>query len=62
MGDFFKSVKFKIILCILALLVGIMIYSVTQDGVSIASSNFLGSIFKPVRSFLIQYPIKLKLR
>ena len=26
-----------------------MIYSVTQDGVSIASSNFLGSIFKPVR-------------
>jgi rod shape-determining protein MreC len=49
MGDFFKSVKFKIILCILALLVGIMIYSVTQDGVSIASSNFLGSIFKPVR-------------
>lgn len=49
MGDFFKSVKFKIIICILALLVGIMIYSVTQGGNSISGSNALGGIFKPVR-------------
>lgn len=49
MGDFFKSVKFKIIICILALLVGIMIYSVTQGGTSIAGSNLLGGVFKPVR-------------
>lgn len=49
MEDFFKSVKFKIILGILALLVGIMIYSVTKGGYSISGSSFLGGVFKPVR-------------
>lgn len=30
MGKFFKSAKFRIILCIVALLIGIMLFAVTQ--------------------------------
>ena len=32
MGSFFKSKKFRIILCVVALLIGVMLYAVTQDG------------------------------
>ena len=31
MGSFFKSKKFRIILCVVALLIGVMLYAVTQD-------------------------------
>ncbi len=51
MGDFFRSVKFKVILCILALLLGVMLYSVTQGGDTPLGSEALGKVFKPVRQF-----------
>ena len=50
MGGFFRSKKFRIILCIVALLIGIMLYSVTQDGYTLPTTGFLGKILNPVRS------------
>ena len=32
MGGFFRSKKFRIILCFVALLIGMMLYAVTRDG------------------------------
>ncbi len=50
MGGFFRSKKFRIILCIIALLIGIMLYSVTQDGYTLPTTGFVGRILNPVRS------------
>lgn len=47
MQDFFKSLKFKIIVGIMAVLVGLMIYSGTTD----ESGTFFESILKPIQSF-----------
>lgn len=51
MGEFFHSRKFKVILCIIALLIGIMLYSVTTGGYSSKSSSFFGTIFGPIQEF-----------
>ena len=52
MGKFFKSAKFRIILCIVALLIGIMLFAVTQKGytlpetgVSLKMQSFLPFLF-----------------
>lgn len=50
MGGFFRNKKFRIILCIIALLIGIMLYSVTQDGYTLPTTGFVGRILNPVRS------------
>ncbi len=50
MGNFFKSRKFRIILCIVALLIGIMLYCVTRDGKTLPTTGFIGSIVNPIRS------------
>ncbi len=50
MGGFFRSKKFRIILCILALLIGVMLYSVTQDGYTLPTTGFIGKVLQPVRS------------
>ncbi|MBE6850596.1 MAG: rod shape-determining protein MreC [Ruminococcus sp.] len=47
MGNFLKSTKCKIILCILALLIGIMIYAVSQGGYTISSIGIFKSIAAP---------------
>lgn len=48
MGDFFRSVKFKIILCMIALFTGIMLYSVTRGGNEIGGERFFVKVFEPV--------------
>lgn len=50
MGGFFRSKKFRIILCIIALLIGMMLYAVTQDGYTLPTTGFLGRILNPIRS------------
>lgn len=50
MGGFFRSKKFRIILCIVALLIGMMLYAVTQDGYTLPTTGFIGKICNPIRS------------
>ena len=40
MGGFFRSKKFRIILCIVALLIGMMLYAVTRDGYTLPTTGF----------------------
>lgn len=51
MGDFFKSIKFKIILALTALLVGLMLYSANASGQTFFGSATVGNILNPVRRF-----------
>ena len=48
--EFFHSVKFKIIVALMAVLLGAMIYSVTTGGYSSGSSYIFETVFEPVRS------------
>ncbi|MFR6497018.1 MAG: hypothetical protein ACLUOF_12020 [Ruminococcus sp.] len=50
MGGFFRSKKFRIILCIVALLIGMMLYAVTRDGYTLPTTGFLGTVLNPIRS------------
>lgn len=50
MGGFFRSKKFRIILCIIALLIGMMLYAVTQDGYTLPTTGIIGKICNPIRS------------
>lgn len=50
MNEFFRSVRFKIIVCIAALLVGIMIYSATQSGKE-QGASIIQTVFAPIQSF-----------
>jgi rod shape-determining protein MreC len=49
MGEFFKSIKFKIILCIIGFLFGIMLYSISKSGYSTKISSTISSAFNPIR-------------
>lgn len=49
MGAFFRSYKFKIILCVLALLLGILLYSLTRGGYTSVFSEAFGVVFNPVK-------------
>ncbi len=49
MGGFFRSKKFRIILCVIALLIGIMLYSVTQNGYTLPTTGFIGRVLNPIR-------------
>ena len=51
MGEFFHSKKFKVILALIALMIGIMLYSLTTGGYSTGSSSFFGTLFGPVQEF-----------
>lgn len=51
MGEFFRSIKFKIILALTALLVGLMLYSANSSGQTFFGSAAVGNIFNPVRRF-----------
>ena len=46
-GDFFRSVRFRVILCILALLVGVMIYAVSMGGYTISTVGLFNGIAAP---------------
>lgn len=47
MGEFFKTNKFKIILAILAVLLGMMLYSASGDGVKNIPKNLLSMVTTP---------------
>lgn len=51
MGQFFKSVKFKIILCIAGFFLGIALFSVTNNGKVPILSQCVGTVFNPIRQF-----------
>ncbi len=47
MGNFFKSTKCKIILFIIALLIGVMIYAVSQGGYTLSSISAFNAVTAP---------------
>ena len=49
MSGFFRSFKFKIILGVLALLLGVVLYAVTRGGSTTWLSQGFGVVFNPVR-------------
>ena len=49
MGGFFRSFKFKIIVGVLAVLLGVVLYAVTQGGNTTWLSQAFGTVFNPVR-------------
>lgn len=51
MGQFFKSIKFKVILCIAGFFLGIGLFSITKDGKTPFLSETAGTIFNPLRQF-----------
>lgn len=50
MGDFFRKHRFRILICIIALLVGMMLYSVTQKGSSLPGSGIISTLLSPLRN------------
>lgn len=50
MKGFLKSKKFKLILCILAFCIGIMIYAYTHKGYTTGFERAVNSLFNPIRS------------
>lgn len=50
MGGFFRSKKFRIMLCVVALLIGIMLYAVTKSGYTLPTTGVIGQILNPIRS------------
>ena len=50
MGDFFRKHRFRILICIIALLVGIMLCTVTRKGSSYPGSGIINTILQPFRS------------
>ncbi len=51
MNGFFKSVKFKVIVCIASFFLGIGLYSVAKGGTTSGGSEFIGSFLNPVKRF-----------
>ena len=50
MKEFFHTIKFKILVAVMAVMLGAMIYSVTTGGYASGSSYLFEMIFEPVRS------------
>jgi len=50
MRDFLKSTKFKVLLGLLAFLVGIMIYAVTKGGYAVSGASVINTLTKPFRA------------
>lgn len=51
MNDFFKTTKFKILVAVMAVIVGVMIFSLTQGGYTTDSASIFGYIFEPFQKF-----------
>ncbi|HIZ55040.1 MAG TPA: rod shape-determining protein MreC [Firmicutes bacterium] len=49
MGDFFKSIRFKVFACLAALLLGFIIYAASTGGLAAVTSQLLGFIVTPVQ-------------
>ncbi len=50
MRDFFHSLKFKILIAFTALIIGVMIYSITTGGYSVGSEYLFELIFEPIKT------------
>lgn len=51
MNGFFKSAKFKVVVCIAAFFLGIGLYSVAMGGDTSGGSQFIGSMLNPMKKF-----------
>lgn len=51
MSEFFKTFKFKLIICILALLAGFMLCSALSDGTPFSGTEFINRITNPVKEY-----------
>ncbi len=51
MSEFFKTFKFKLIICILALLAGFMLCSALSDGTPFSGTEFINRITNPVKKY-----------
>ena len=51
MKDFFGTTKFKILVAVMAVIIGVMIFSLTQGGYTTDSSSVFGYIFEPFQKF-----------
>lgn len=60
MKDFFKSVRFKIIVCLLAFLLGVMLFAVTKGGYTLSGASFINKVTSPFRSFSNSVSIKIE--
>ena len=49
MNEFFKSFRFKVILCIAAFFLGVGLYSVSLDGEATIGSQIIGSVLSPIK-------------
>lgn len=49
MKDFFRTTKFKILIALTVVIVGVMVYSLTKGGYASDSSAFLSVIFEPLQ-------------
>ena len=49
MNEFFKSFRFKVILCIAAFFLGVGLYSVSLDGEATLGSQIIGSVLSPIK-------------
>ena len=47
MRDFFKTTKFKILVVVMAVIIGVMIYSLTMGGYASDSSAFFSIVLEP---------------
>lgn len=52
MGDFFRKHRFRIIILVIALLLGIMLYSVTRGGRAIPGSGIINAVMNPIKEAL----------
>ncbi len=50
MGDFFRKHRFRILICVIALLIGIMLYSVTRSGKDYPGSGIVNTFINPLRN------------
>ncbi len=51
MNSFFKSFKFKVIVCIMSFFLGIGLYSVAKGGTNSGFSELIGVVLNPVKKF-----------
>lgn len=51
MSEFFKTFKFKLIVCIIALLAGFMLCSAVSEGTPFSSADFINTITNPVKKY-----------
>ena len=51
MKDFFKTTKFKILVAVMAVIVGVMIYSLTRGGYTSDSASLFGFVLEPFQKF-----------